>query len=44
MIFVFDAHDIILSEIAAGLDLNKHQIDLAGIFEAVPGGARRLNA
>ena len=36
MVIVFNAHDIIFAEIAAGLDLNQLQIDLAGIFKAMP--------
>src|SRR5713226_1716155 len=34
-IVILDPDDVVLAEIAAGLDLDQLQIDLAGIFEAV---------
>ena len=37
VIIVFDAHDIVFAQVAAGLDLDQFQIDLAGIFKTVPG-------
>ena len=36
VIVVLDAHDVVLAEIAAGLHLDQFEVDLAGIFEAMP--------
>src|ERR1700674_5642699 len=37
VIVVLEAHDVVLAEIAAGLYLDQFKVDLAGIFEAMPG-------
>ena len=39
MIVVLEAHDVVLAEIAAGLYLDQFKVDLARIFEAMPGPA-----
>jgi hypothetical protein len=39
MIVIPDAHDVVFAEIAAGLYLDQLEVDLAGIFEAMPGAA-----
>jgi hypothetical protein len=43
VIVVLDPHDIVLAEIAAGLHLDRLEIDLAGIFQTMRGAARRVN-
>jgi hypothetical protein len=43
VIVVLDRHDIVLAEIAAGLHLDRLEIDLAGIFQTMRGAARRVN-
>ena len=43
MIVVLDALDIVLAEIAASLHLDKFEIDLAWIFQTVPGAARYVD-
>jgi hypothetical protein len=42
VIVVLDAHDVVLAEIAAGLHLDQLQVDLARIFQPVPGTARNV--
>jgi hypothetical protein len=37
LVIVLDADDVVLAEIAAGLDLDQLQHDLAGIFQPVDG-------
>src|SRR5579863_8693473 len=41
-IIVFDADDIVLAEIAAGLHLDQFEVDLARIFQAMLGPARNI--
>ena len=43
MIVVLDAHDVVFAEIAAGLYLDQFKVDLARIFEAMPGTARNVD-
>ena len=43
MIIVLDSLDIVLAEVAAGLHFDEFEIDLAGIFQAVPGAARHVD-
>ena len=43
VIVVLDAHDVVLAEIAAGLYLDQLKVDLARIFEAMPGTARNVD-
>jgi hypothetical protein len=43
VIVVLEAHDVILAEIAAGLDLDQFEVDLARIFEAMPGAAGHVD-
>ena len=43
MIIVLDPLDIVLAEIAAGLHFDKLEVDLAGIFQAMPGTNRHVN-
>src|ERR1700761_9453974 len=42
-IIVFDADDVILAEITAGLDLDQFQQDLAGVFQPVDGTDRDVD-
>jgi hypothetical protein len=43
LIIVLDADDVVLAEIAAGLDLDQLQYDLAGIFQPVDGADRDVD-
>src|ERR1700722_10802904 len=43
LIIILDADDVILAEIAAGLDLDQFQQDLAGVFEPVDGPDREVD-
>ena len=43
LIIILDADDVILAEIAAGLDLDQFQQDLAGIFQPVHRADRDID-
>ena len=43
MIIVLNPNDIVLAEIAAGLDLDQFQRDLAGVFQPVHGADRDVD-
>ena len=36
---ILEAHDVVFAEIAARLYLDQLKVDLAGVFEAMPGAA-----
>jgi len=43
LIIVLDADDIVLAEVASGLDLDELQQNLAGIFQPVHGADRDID-
>src|SRR5277367_5226867 len=43
MIVVLDAHDVVLAQIAAGLNLDQLELDFSRIFKAMLGTDRNLD-